>query len=101
MSDLDIRDLLVSCGASRYLVPEAIQSGLAHADKAQIRREAGLERASWESEPEDFTSWKLLGEERFDDVVAFLHQRIDATILGKLNRGKGRPNYSAFENWRS
>ena len=47
------------------------------------------------------TSWKLLGEERFDDVVAFLHQRIDATILGKLNRGKGRPNYSAFENWRS
>lgn len=47
------------------------------------------------------TSWKLLGEERFDDVVAFLHQRIDATILGKLNRGKGRPNYSVFENWRS
>lgn len=45
------------------------------------------------------TSWKLLGEERFDDVVAFLHQRIDAMILGKLNRGKGRPNYSAFENW--
>lgn len=47
------------------------------------------------------TSWKLLGEERFDDVVALLQQRIDATILGKLNRAKGRPNYSAFEDWRS
>lgn len=35
------------------------------------------------------TSWKLLGEERFDDDVAFLRQRIDATILGKMNRAKG------------
>jgi len=51
----DIRDLLVSCGASRYLIPQATPSGLGHAEKAQIRREAGLERASWESQPEDFT----------------------------------------------
>lgn len=51
----DIRDLLVSCGASRYLIPQAVPSGLGHSEKAQIRREAGLERASWESQPEDFT----------------------------------------------
>ena len=51
----DIRDLLVSCGASRYLIPQATPSGLRHSEKAQIRREAGLERASWESQPEDFT----------------------------------------------
>ena len=51
----DIRDLLVSCGASRYLIPEATPSRLGHSEKAQIRREAGLERASWESQPEDFT----------------------------------------------
>lgn len=51
----DIRDLLVSCGASRYLIPQATPSGLGYSDKAQIRREAGLERASWESSPEDFT----------------------------------------------
>ena len=51
----DIRDLLVSCGASRYLVPQKIQSNLGNAEKTQIRREAGLERASWENEPEDFT----------------------------------------------
>lgn len=51
----DIRDLLVSCGASRYLIPEVTPSELGHSEKAQIRREAGLERASWESPPEDFT----------------------------------------------
>ncbi|WP_369934820.1 sacsin N-terminal ATP-binding-like domain-containing protein [Xanthomonas tesorieronis] len=51
----DIRDLLVSCGASRYLTPQATPSGLGHSEKAQIRRKAGLERASWESQPEDFT----------------------------------------------
>jgi len=51
----DIRDLLVSCGASRYLISQAIPSGLGQAEKVQIRREAGLERASWEDQPEDFT----------------------------------------------
>lgn len=51
----EIRDLLVSCGASRYLIPEAVPSGLGESEKAQIRRDAGLERASWESQPEDFT----------------------------------------------
>lgn len=51
----EIRDLLVSCGASRYLTPEATPSRLGHSEKAQIRREAGLERASWENPPEDFT----------------------------------------------
>jgi len=51
----EIRDLLVSCGASRYLIPEAAPSGPGDSEKAQIRREAGLERASWENPPEDFT----------------------------------------------
>jgi len=51
----DIRDLLVSCGASRYLIQQATPSGLGHSEKAQIRRDAGLERASWENPPEDFT----------------------------------------------
>jgi hypothetical protein len=51
----DIRDLLVSCGASRYLMPQATPSGLGCSEKVQLRKEAGLERASWEREPEDFT----------------------------------------------
>lgn len=51
----EIRDLLVSCGASRYLTPQEIPSELGHTEKAKIRREAGLERARWETPPEDFT----------------------------------------------
>ncbi len=50
----DIRDLLVACGASRYLAPESISSELGLPEKVRIRKEAGLERASWESPPEDF-----------------------------------------------
>lgn len=51
----DIRDMLGSCGASRYLIPEATPSSLGYLEKERIRREAGLERASWENPPEDFT----------------------------------------------
>ncbi|MFG0678638.1 sacsin N-terminal ATP-binding-like domain-containing protein [Delftia sp. WSY_7] len=51
----EIRDLLVSCGASRYLLSHATPSDLGHTEKAQIRREAGLERASREYSIEDFT----------------------------------------------
>lgn len=50
-----IRDLLVACDASRYLSPAPIQTTLNWQDKARIRKEAGLERATSESEPEDFT----------------------------------------------
>ncbi len=51
----DIRDLLVSCGASRYLVVEQVESTLGYSEKERLRRDAGLERASWEQVPEDFT----------------------------------------------
>ena len=51
----DIRDLLVSCGASRYLIPEAIESGLEDSEKEKIRRESGLERATSGGPPKDFT----------------------------------------------
>lgn len=51
----DIRDLLVTCGASRYLAPLPIPSGLDTTERRQIRKTAGLERASWETQPEDFT----------------------------------------------
>lgn len=44
-------------------------------------------------------SWKLLDESRFEELVAFLQRRIDGTIVGKLNRAKGCPNYSSFNAW--
>ena len=45
------------------------------------------------------TEWKLLGEDRFEDVVAYLQRRIDNTFIGRLNGSKGRRNYSSFEEW--
>ncbi len=45
------------------------------------------------------THWKLLDEAKFEEVVAFLQRRIDGTILGKLNRSKGHPNYRSFDVW--
>lgn len=51
----DIRDLLVSCGASRYLIPEEIESELNESEKERIRKEAGLERATSGGPPKDFT----------------------------------------------
>jgi hypothetical protein len=36
-------------------------------------------------------------ESRFDEICAHLKEKIDATILGKNNASKGRPNYHGFE----
>lgn len=33
----------------------------------------------------------------FDDLVSYLHDRIDKTILGKVRRSRGQRNYSTFE----
>jgi hypothetical protein len=65
----DIRDLLVSCGASRYLSPEVTKSGLGVLDKEKIRKEAGLERAKWEHGPDDYT---LRGLSELLDLFATL-----------------------------
>lgn len=51
----NIRELLVACGASRYLSPEPTPCKLSAQQKTQIRKEAGLERATSEDKPEDFT----------------------------------------------
>jgi len=36
---------------------------------------------------------------RFDELVDFLHQRLEATILGKRNRAKGQRNYETFDEF--
>ncbi len=51
----ETRELLLSCGAGRSLMPQSTPSDMGHSEKAQIRKDAGLERASWENPPEDFT----------------------------------------------
>ena len=37
--------------------------------------------------------------ERFDDLVDFLHRKIEGTILGKRNRAKGHRNYETFDEF--
>lgn len=45
--------------------------------------------------------WELVPIGRFDDLCALLQQRIDATMLGGVNRGKGHKNYSTFPEYRA
>jgi len=45
--------------------------------------------------------WELVPIGRFDDLCALLQQRIDATVLGNVNRNKGHKNYSIFPEYRA
>jgi hypothetical protein len=36
---------------------------------------------------------------RFDDLVDFLHRKIEDTILGKRNRAQGHRNYETFDEF--
>jgi len=36
---------------------------------------------------------------RFDELVDFLHQRIESSILGKRNRARGHRNYETFDEF--
>lgn len=44
--------------------------------------------------------WDFISLGSFDEVVAFLQQRIDRTLIGSRNRSKGIPNYSSFAEYR-
>ena len=46
------------------------------------------------------TDWQRILLLRFDDLVSFLQGRINRTQLGRINIGKGAPNYSTFEEYR-
>lgn len=36
---------------------------------------------------------------RFDELVDFLHRKVDGTVLGKRNRALGRANYDTFDEF--
>jgi hypothetical protein len=44
----DVRELLDGCGATRYLQPIPVAADLSWEQRSEIRRNAGLERSSWE-----------------------------------------------------
>jgi len=43
--------------------------------------------------------WKLLNINDANEVISYLHGRIDKTIVGKVNNAKGIKNYSSFSEW--
>jgi hypothetical protein len=45
-------------------------------------------------------NWDSISLQLFDDLVLFLQQRVDRTMLGSMNRSKGTPNYSTFAEYR-
>jgi len=43
--------------------------------------------------------WDMIPSTRFPDVTEHMQKRIDNTRLGRINRSKGHPNYSSFDEY--
>jgi hypothetical protein len=43
------------------------------------------------------TTWEWVPLAQFAEVVLYLQQKIDGTLIGRFNRSKRIPNYSPFE----
>ena len=43
--------------------------------------------------------WDMISLHRFDDFTEYMQQRIDDTLLGRVNRSRGNPNYSKFREY--
>lgn len=41
----------------------------------------------------------FIPENRFEELVDYLHGRIDNTILGRVNHKRGIPNYESFDEY--
>jgi len=98
----DVRDLLVACGASRYLAPQATSSTLTSAEKVQLRRDAGLERATWQNQPEDFTIRGLGEVLQALESLASNDARARAAVLWDALvdlEGRGTASFSGSYRW--
>ena len=45
--------------------------------------------------------WELVPIGRFDDLCALLQDRINGTMLGRINQGRGQKNYSTLAEYRA
>lgn len=43
--------------------------------------------------------WDHIGLDKFENLVQYLHYRIDVTILGKNQKAQGKENYRSFESY--
>jgi len=46
-------------------------------------------------------NWDFIPIERFSELVSFLQNHIDGTILGKIRRKQGHKNYQTFEEFKT
>jgi len=44
-------------------------------------------------------NWDFIPSNRFDELVLYLQNRIDKTILGRNNKSQGKKNYSTYEEF--
>jgi len=47
------------------------------------------------------TKWDMIPSSRFYEVASYMQRRVDGTRLGRINRGKGFPNYSDFSEYQA
>jgi hypothetical protein len=45
------------------------------------------------------SKWDAVPQGKFNDLVAFLHYRIDNTKMGRILRSRGQPRYSTYEQF--
>ena len=50
-------------------------------------------------EKEFGVTWQYIPKQRFKDLIFFLQARIDRTYIGKVNKSKGKRNYSSYEDF--
>lgn len=66
-------------------------------DFASREREGFSHAAIYKSIERQFkATWGNIPVAQFEELTAYLRRRIDGTKLGKINQGKGSPNYSPF-----
>lgn len=94
----DMRELLEACGATRYLQPIRVDNNLSREQLSEIRRKAGFERASWESQINDVM---LRGLEELLSLLPQLNveiRRRKAQLLWEsLADLESRRGYGVFE----
>jgi hypothetical protein len=99
----DVRTLLVACGGRRYLEPVAIETNLDEEARLTIRREAGLERATWERTIDDAMLRGLPELLRLIGVLGQDKRRARAILLwdalAELESQKGSGAFLGTYSW--
>lgn len=99
----NIRDLLVACGAARYLRPVQVEPNFTWKELREMRRQAGLERCTWSHGPSDYA---LHGIEELLKAMPALEAdarkqkgQLLWEALGELQNRRGTTVFSGTYSW--